>query len=248
MTGRIDAYLVCGGRFHDFDFARLELLKLLAEHDEVRVRTGNDYADIEGILASSFLVTYTCDVRPTPEQQEALAGYVAGGGRWFALHGTNAMLDMGPDGVRAPRGSPRLMQTLGSQFIAHPVIQAYQVDLSDAAHPLVAGISPFETSDELYLSEYHGEVHALLETHYSGNAPGFIESDWTRTDRHLVAYLKENVYYLTLGHCRGHYDMHPLVDHYPNVERGSWEAPEYYELLRRGLQWAMGSLEDSQAT
>ena len=31
MAGRIDVYLVCGGRYHDFDFARLELLKLLAE-------------------------------------------------------------------------------------------------------------------------------------------------------------------------------------------------------------------------
>jgi uncharacterized protein len=107
---------------------------------------------------------------------------------------------------------------------------------------LVAGIEAFEADDELYLSEYHGELHALLETHWSGEAPGFIEADWTASERHLVAYLKGNVYYLTLGHCRGHYDMQPVVDFYPVIERGAWEQPAYYELLRRGIRWAKGEL------
>jgi hypothetical protein len=48
------------------------------------------------------------------------------------------------------------------------------------------------------------------------------------------------VLYNTLGHCRGHYDMVPVVDYYPNIERGSWEHPAYYELLRRSLRWARG--------
>ena len=42
MASRIDAYLVTGGKYHDVDFARLELLKLLAEHDDVRVRVAAD--------------------------------------------------------------------------------------------------------------------------------------------------------------------------------------------------------------
>jgi len=46
------------------------------------------------------------------------------------------------------------------------------------------------------------------------------------------------VLYLTLGHCRGHYDMQPLIDWYPHRERGAWELPVYYELLRRGIAWA----------
>lgn len=243
MTGRIDAHLICGGRFHDFDFARLELLKLLAEHSEIRVRVAADYRDVDAIAASQLLVTYTCDVRPSELEQQALADFVAGGGRWFALHGTNAMLDMGPEGVAAPRGYDTLMQTLGSQFIAHPPIQPYKVEVVDPSHPLVEGIEGFEADDELYLSEYHGELQPLLETHWSGEAPGFVESDWSGTDRQLVAYLKENVYYLTLGHCRGHYDMQPIVDHYPVIERGAWELPAYYELLRRGIRWAKREID-----
>ena len=54
MTGsaverRIDAYLVCGGKYHDFDFARLELLKLLAEDDHIRVQVAQHFGDVEAI-------------------------------------------------------------------------------------------------------------------------------------------------------------------------------------------------------
>jgi type 1 glutamine amidotransferase len=51
---------------------------------------------------------------------------------------------------------------------------------------------------------------------------------------------KGTVLYNTLGHCRGHYDMAPVLDYYPRIERCSWEKPAYYELLRRSLRWARG--------
>ena len=44
---RVDVWLVAGGRYHDFDFARLELLKLLAEHPQLRVREESLYLRYE---------------------------------------------------------------------------------------------------------------------------------------------------------------------------------------------------------
>ena len=35
---KIKAYLVAGGKYHDIDFARLELLKLLSEDERIRTR------------------------------------------------------------------------------------------------------------------------------------------------------------------------------------------------------------------
>jgi type 1 glutamine amidotransferase len=244
----LDAVLVAAGKYHDVDFARLELLKLLAEHDHVRVRVAADYADTDAIARAKFLVTYTCDVRPSEAQQDALARFVRGGGRWIALHGTNAALDFTPKGVDAPRCFPKLAHTLGSQFIAHPPIAPYRVRISAPKHPLVAGIPEFDTDDELYLSEYHEreKLEPLLETEYSGDAKGFVEADWSHTKQHLVMYLRPlgdgAVLYNTLGHCRGHYDMRPVMDFYPRIERCSWERPEYYELLRRSLRWGLGEL------
>ncbi len=248
MSAPIRAYLVCGGKYHDMDFARVELLKLLGEHDDVRTRVAEDYRDVDAISQADFLLSYTCDVRPDPEQQEVLSSFVAGGRRWLALHGTNAVLDLvdGPE-FAAPRTCPRLMETLGSQFLGHPPIQPYRVDVSRPDHPLVKDIEPFDADDELYLCEYHGELVPLLETRFTGEAPGFVERSWPADDPRLVMYLhpygQGEVLYLTLGHCRGKYDMQPLIDEYPFVERCSWELPVFYELLRRSLRWAKGGLE-----
>jgi type 1 glutamine amidotransferase len=113
--------------------------------------------------------------------------------------------------------------------------------VADPGHELVRGVEPFETTDELYLSEYYGPLQVLLETEFEGEATGFVESRWAKA-RHPVFYLhpigKGAVLYLTLGHCRGHYDMRPLMDFYPAKERGAWDLPVFYDLLRRGIAWA----------
>lgn len=244
---RINATLVAGGRYHDIDYARLQLLNLLAEHPHVRVQVTSDYENTPVITNSSFLVSYTCDVRPSESAQKAISEWVAGGGRWLALHGTNAALDLPrPNGVEAPRCFPLWAKTLGSQFVAHPPIQMYPVRaVSD--HWLVNGIESFETDDELYLQEYHDrdQLQPLLQTQWQGDAKGFAEHDWSTADpSHLVSYLRPfgegTVLYNTLGHCRGHYDMAPVAAYYPKVERCSWEVPQYHELLRRAIRWAMG--------
>lgn len=182
------AHLVRGGKYHDFDFARLQLLTLLAEHTEARVAVSGDYRDTDaGSLACvEFLVTYTCDVRPSLAEQEALRDWGMGGGRWLALHGTNAALDLTPDGVVSPRVIPILAETLGSQFVAHPPIAPYRVEVTALEHPLVTGLASFETSDELYLSEYHGELEVLLHTRFAGEARGFAESSWPEERQHPV--------------------------------------------------------------
>jgi len=245
---RIDVTLVAGGMYHDIDFARLELLELLSEHEEFRVRVQPDYEDTDAIAAGTILISYTCNLRPSLAAQTAIRSWVAGGGRWVALHGTNAALDIGtPNGVDSPRVFPLWADTLGSQFVAHPPIAPYLVEVTAPDHWLVAGIEPFETDDELYLCEYanRDQLVGLLHTTWSGTARGFVESDWTGgPDQHLVMYLRQlgqgAVLYNTLGHCRGHYDMVPVAPYYPKIERGSWEQPAYLELLRRSLRWARG--------
>ena len=240
---KVQAYLVAAGMYHDIDHARLELLKLLAEHPSVRVKVAADYHDIEAIQASDFLITYTCNLVPTEAEQVALREYIRGGGRWFALHGTNAILEFVEGGVASPENAPVLMETLGTQFIAHPPIQPFKVQISNPEHPLVKGIDEFETDDELYLSRIHGELDMLLHAQFNGEATGFIEKDWLDDEPRPLYYINRvgdgEVLYLNLGHCRGHWDMAPVVDYYPEIERGSWDKPEFYELLRRGIQYCL---------
>jgi hypothetical protein len=248
MGGPVQAYFVCGGRWHDMDFARVEILRLLGEHERVRTRVAEDFRDVEAIAEADFLVTYTCDLRLGEAEERTLSDFVASGRRWFALHGTNSVFEFLEDGrVSVPRTHRTLMRTLGSQFIAHPPVGRFRVTNARPEHPLVRGIDAFVVEDELYLCEYHGEIAPLLETRFTGRAPGFEEGEWPRDEPRLVMYLHPEgageVLYLTLGHCRGRYDMRPLVDVYPRVERCAWKEPVFYELLRRGLRWAMGGPE-----
>jgi hypothetical protein len=142
---------------------------------------------------------------------------------------------------------PLFVDTLGSQFVAHPPIQPYTVHNVAPDHWLVAGVEPFVATDELYLNRYpdRAALTPLLQTRYQGHARGFADSDWTDRDPdHLVMYLRPlgdgAVLYNTLGHCRGHYDMVPMKPYHPTVDRCSWDLPVFYELLRRSLRWARG--------
>ncbi len=241
---KINAYLVAAGMYHDIDFARQEILKLLLEHPNIRTKVATDYSDIEAIKASDFLISYTCNLMPSEDEQKALVDYIKGGGKWFALHGTNSILEFTENGVDAPETAPVIMDLLGSQFMAHPPIQMFTVKTEAQDHVLVKDVGEFDTDDEQYLCKMHGEHELLMYSEYSGTCDGWINSDFNNDDKRAVYYIKKTgdgeVLYLNLGHCRGHWDMEPVAEYYPEIEKGSWERPQYYELLRRGIKYCAG--------
>jgi type 1 glutamine amidotransferase len=248
--GRIDAFVVCGGKYHDFDYARLRLLELLAEDEHVRVKVAQHFHDADQITASKFLVSYTCDVRPTEDEQRALRAWVEAGGRWLALHGTNCALDppTGEGLYETPRVFPLWVDTLGSQFISHPSMGSYEVTVAAGAErdPLIAGIGGFTCGvEELYLMDLHGDRVPVLETRWTGRTRGFAEGEWLDDEPRPVLYRRPlgdgEVVYFTLGHCRGHWDMYAPPHNgarYPDIHRGSWDVPQFVEILRRAIAWA----------
>ncbi|MEM7016952.1 MAG: ThuA domain-containing protein [Pseudomonadota bacterium] len=243
---KVDVYLVCNAKYHDTNFARLELLKLLAEQEDVWVRVADSYADIGAISASTLLITYTCDLCPSEAEQDALHQFLEAGGRWFALHGTNALLAFVDGKADTPDKAPKLMRSLGSRFVAHPPITTFPVHVTDVKHPLTDGLEDFEVEEEPYYCEYFGDNKILLEAFYKMPSKGYVQTDFgTDRDSHPQMYLhpvgQGEVLYLALGHCTGKYDMRPIMDVAP-IARGSWNSPIFYELLRRGIRWGIGDL------
>ena len=243
---RIDAHFVAAGKYHDIDFARLELLKLLAEQPQVRTTVASDYSDVARIAACRFLITYTCDLMPTPEEAAAIRVFLESGGRWLALHGTNSILRFTDAGVECPEERPDVMEMLGSQFKAHPPIGApFRVTVNDRDHPLTRGIDDFDVVDELYLMKTLAPLEVLMQTNFTGEATGFVDPQWD-DPAVPVLYLRQlgqgSVLYNTLGHCRGHYDLTELMPFWDHPERCAWNYPVYHEMLRRGIRWAMGDI------
>lgn len=247
--GRSEVHLVIGGKAHDFDFVRRELLHLLAEDERRRTRVSSTWEEFDGDPAT-LLISYTCSLAPSDAAAARLRRFVRNGGYWIALHGTNSLLDWTDAGVCCAPAEGDFLDTLGSSFQAHPVIAPYRVDVAAPDHPIVADIAPFEVTDELYLSDFSADVDVLLTTRFGGAAPGFVRDQWDMDDR-PVLYLrrlgKGVVIYCTLGHARGHYDAPHRTPFYPVIERGAWEVPAFRTVLQRCLHWAEQHLWDKVA-
>jgi type 1 glutamine amidotransferase len=245
-AGRLDAVLVVGGQWHDFDYARLELLGELARHEVVRTRVFEDFGCTGALARADLLVTYTCNVRPDAAQQRALTDFVAQGGRWLALHGTSSAIDPPDESglFRTPRVFGEVATVLGNQFLAHPPIAPYTVEVAARDHPLVAGIDPFEVRDELYVLELHPPLEVLLSTRFTGPCRGFAEGDVADDEPRPVLYLRRTcegtVCFFTLGHCRGRFDVQDLgKDDLGRRDLGSWTVSEYRTILARCIDWAV---------
>ncbi|MGF1544934.1 MAG: ThuA domain-containing protein [Parvularculaceae bacterium] len=245
--GPIHAALIAGGQYHDIDHPRATLLGALGENPRIRTRVFEDYSRLDALDEVAFLVTYTCNVAPDAAGVARLEAFLARGGRWLALHGTNSILAQNETGRwYAPEDATGFMALLGSQFAAHPPIKPYRVDIADPDDPLAAGLEAFdvEGGDELYYMRLFSEVDVVMDAAGQGPARGFVERDWPDDARWPILYRKRvgdgEIVYCALGHRRGHYDMAPLIDYYPETELGAWETPAFMEIVRRGIAWGAG--------
>jgi hypothetical protein len=247
-------HVITGGKYHDFDLARLRILELMSEDDRIRASCEMNYRDLSVLGECAGLVLYTCDMMPTEAEAEMMDSFVRGGGRIMALHAVNAHLDFtdGPEivtsGVRIPglvkstseHISPRFMEMLGSRFVTHLAAQEIHVHVEDPNHPLTQGLEDFTLIDEPYVATPIGELEILLSARYKGPTPGYqtieITDDQPRPQLYLKDHGKGAVLYSPLGHACGKYDMRPLMDKAPAV-RGPWDDANYLEILRRGIAW-----------
>lgn len=255
MGGVRRIHLITGGRYHDFDLARLNLLQAMGRDDRIRASCSDDFGKVGGLEGYAGVVLYTCDLMPSDEEAAQLEAFVAGGGRLFALHATNAPIDFtdGPeivaDGVRIPGLvkppaediAPVFMNLLGSRFRAHLAYQPFHVNIVDHQHEITKGLADFEVSDEPYIATMlTDEAEVLLTARYKGSAPGYVLGTWEDDSPRPQLYIKGHgsgaVLYTTLGHACSRFDMQPLVQETKPLV-GPWGEPTFLEIVRRGVRW-----------
>jgi type 1 glutamine amidotransferase len=251
--GRPRVKLIVAAEFHDADYARRELLGMLAEDDRPVTVAAENFGDPAALDEVDFLITYTNNVFPDAAGLEALDRFVARGGKWLAIHGSAAFtrfkpppVDIGgiqlPGLTDTPDLQPHYMDLLGCRFVSHLAQQPFVVR-PVSSHPLVAGIDPFEIVDEPYILELRAECEVLLEARYTGEAPGYVEGPFPDDDPRPQLLLRRHgageILYLAPGHACGRFDLRPFIDEMP-VQRGPWIVPAYREILRRALRWGTG--------
>lgn len=263
------AHLVVGGfppgaaGGHDLDYARLQLLRALADRD-VPCSVANDYRDLDTWLAiSRLMITYTTGPMLDDRQCGLVDEWMSCGGRWLALHGTSggkAARIEGSDRRRMVK--TRHHETLGGFFINHPPVRRFMVDVADRDHPITQGLpTSFEVVDEPYMVQVlvPEQSRVLLtaelgpDTSHPMFAFAYDEDTALLPDgrSRVIAYErpvgKGGVCYVALGHTHSPAtNLQPFVD--PSVDpqgrppltmRHTWETAAFGRLLRNAIDWGV---------
>jgi hypothetical protein len=258
------AHVIAGGfppgsmAGHDHDYARLQLLGLLAEA-EIPASVAGDFADIEKWLpASRLLITYVAGPYPDPTQSRVLAEWLRQGGHWLGLHGTSGGRAERVEGLRQRRTvKTEHHDLLGCRFLTHPPICRIRVEIHDPDHQLTQGLGPsFAVDDEPYFVELQdpGGTQILLSADYGAsgawdpvNALYGLDSSLLADGRsRVIAYTKPvgdgTVTYVALGHCHNPAirAARPFIDpndRTPATFHGAWESNAFRRLLQNAIRW-----------
>jgi uncharacterized protein len=135
-----------------------------------------------------------------PEMESALVGYVENGGAFLPIHCASACFG----------GSEAFVKLVGGRFKSHGD-GVFRTQITSPDHPIMRGYQGFETWDETYVHDRHGDDRTILQVRE--------QEPWTW----VRAQGKGRVFYTAYGH-----DMR------------TWSQAGFHELLRRAILWSVG--------
>ncbi|MGQ4514329.1 ThuA domain-containing protein [Streptomyces sp. DW26H14] len=150
----------------------------------------------------------------TDEQQNALFGYVDGGGGFMGIHAA----------ADAEYDTPAYQQLVGAWFLSHPAIQRATVHTEDTSHPATGQFGPtWSVTDELYnyRTDPRPDVHVLQTLDESTYTGGTMGADHPITWCHPQG--EGRSFYTGLGH-----------------QNEMYANPDFQQLLAGGIAYAAG--------
>jgi type 1 glutamine amidotransferase len=121
------------------------------------------------------LVIYANTTRISPEQEQALLDFVAGGKGFIPLHCASFCF----------QNSPKYIELVGAQFQRHGT-GTFRTILAEGEHPILRGFSGFESWDETYVHTKHNEKDRTVLEYREEPSPqpspsgrGSVREPWT---------------------------------------------------------------------
>lgn len=197
-------------------FAKRVAAWLESEGAAVTVTNSLDvYVDEAFMSTVDLIVQYrTMDVI-TNEQEAGLLKAVRSGAGLAGCHG----------GIGDSfRNNTNFQYMVGGQWVAHPGGEIdYTVQITDKNDPVTKGVNDFAIHTEQYYMHVDPNVKVLATTAFDGSHDPWIDGAvmpvaWKKY------YGQGRVFYLSIGHSPG-----------------TFEVPEVWEMLSRGIRWASGS-------
>src|SRR5690606_21784833 len=139
-----------------------------------------------------------------PEQEDALKEFVESGKALIPLHSASYCF----------RNSDWFIEAVGGQFKSHGTGD-FTVDIVQSEHPVMDGITEFETWDETYVhSHLNDDMTVLME-----RVEGDHREPWTWVREQGAG----RVFYTAYGH-----------------DERTWSKAEFHDLVANGVLWAVG--------
>ncbi len=173
------------------------------------------YTDEEFMASVDLIVQYWTMGKITREQEAGLLKAVKNGAGIAGCHG-----GLGD----SFRDNTEYQYMVGGQWVAHPGGEIdYRVDITDRNDPVTRGVEDFDIHTEQYYMHVDPNVKVLATTIFNGDVDSWI-------DRAVIPvvwkkyYGQGRVFYLSVGHSPS-----------------TFEVPEVWTILSRGIRWAGGS-------
>src|SRR5262245_8924359 len=176
--------LFLGDNGHHQPAARFAQLAPVLKERGIDLTYSDKVDDLNPATLRKFdgLVIYANTTRITPEQEQALLDYVAGGKGLIPLHCASYCF----------LNSPKYIDLVGAQFQRHGT-GTFRTILSEAEHPIMRGFGGFESWDETYVHTKHNDKdRTVLEYRQEGDR----REPWTWVRTHG----KGRVFYTAWGH------------------------------------------------
>lgn len=158
----------------------------------------------ENLSKYDGLIIYANHDSISPSQESALKGFVEGGNGLIALHSAAGCF----------RNSDWYIQTVGGAFKSHGV-GTFTAQIVNPTHPVMQGISEFETWDETYVHQKINPDMTVLMVRVEGDTRE--PYTWVRDQG------EGRVFYTAYGH-----------------NDSTWTKGEFLELVTNGVLWAIG--------
>lgn len=173
------------------------------------------YADETFMSSVDLILQHWTMGQITKEQEAGLLKAIKSGTGLAGCHGGTG---------DSFRNSTEYQYMVGGQWVAHPGGEiGYRVNITDEDDPVARGIGDFDIRTEQYYMHVDPNVKVLATTTFTGEADSWIDKAvmpvaWKKY------YGQGRVFYLSVGHSPG-----------------TFEVPEVWAMLTRGIRWASGS-------
>src|SRR3982751_1989241 len=176
--------LFLGDNGHHQPAARFKQLAPVMKERGIELTYSDKVEDLNAETLGKYagLIVYANTTKISPEQEQALLDFVAGGKGFVPLHCASYCF----------LNSPKYIELVGAQFQRHGT-GTFRTTIAEPEHPLMQGFAGFESWDETYVHTKHNEQgRTVLEFRDENGAKE--PWTWVRTQG------KGRVFYTAWGH------------------------------------------------